>query len=150
MRRALLLLLLLALAGCGSAEKPPRHVLLAGSRTMVPLLEAIGRRYTDTHPGVRLDFDPGFSERAVSETRQGLADVGLLSRPLRADEVGVVAYPFARDAMAFVVHRDNPLPTITENQLVGLFSRSYTNWKDLGGSDRPITLVGVGEGRSVR
>lgn len=150
MRPAWLLLMLLALAGCRGTERPTRHLLVSGSRTITPLLQAIAARYEAATPGVRIDFDPGLSDRAVPEVRQGLADVGLLSRALRADEVGVIAHPFARDALAFIVHRDNPLPTLTENQLVGLFTRSYTNWKELGGSDRPVALVGVGEGRAVR
>ncbi|MGL4549567.1 MAG: substrate-binding domain-containing protein [Gemmataceae bacterium] len=143
-------LFLLLLAGCRPADKPPRHVVLSGSRTLMPLLRAVGERFTAGCPDVRIDFEPGLSSRGALDTRQGLADVGMLTRGLKVEETGLVAHPLGRDALAFAVHRDNPVASLSDSQLTGLFARSYASWKELGGTDRPVVLVGLTDGRAGR
>lgn len=149
MRRALLLTLLLAV-GCRPTDRPMRNVVVVSSRSLVPVVTALGQRFCDRHPDVRIDVESGSSERIIADTRQGLADLGFLGRALRPDETGVHGTLIARDGIAFVVHRDNPVQRLTETHLVGLLSRVYTNWRDVGGSDRPVIVVGVGEGRAIR
>jgi len=139
------LFLMLGLCGCRQAATPPRHVLLSGSRTMMPLMEAIGERFTADNPDVRIDFEPTLSSRGALDTRQGLADVGLLTRSLRPEETGLATCPLGRDGLAFIVHRDNPLVSLTNSQLVGLFARSYMSWQELGGHNRPVVLVGLSD-----
>jgi phosphate transport system substrate-binding protein len=144
------LFLLLGLSGCRQAVTPPRHIVVSGSRTMTPLLQAIGERFTAATPDVRIDFELALSGRGALDTRQGLADVGMLTRALRPEETGLATCPLGRDALAFVVHRDNPLASLTNSQLVGLFARSYTSWKELGGHDQPVALVGMTDPTSAR
>jgi phosphate transport system substrate-binding protein len=151
----LLLLFVLAVAagGCGTAESTsaggPRRLLLSGSRDMVPLMQDVGRRFEQSHPGWRIDVDPA-SERGAADARSGLADVGLLSRPLRPDETGLNAFAVGRDGVALVVHRDNPVKALDNEHLVGLFTAAYVNWREVGGPDRPVVLVGLADGRPLR
>ncbi|MFO0880494.1 MAG: substrate-binding domain-containing protein [Gemmataceae bacterium] len=155
MRRAIgigttLLLACLAL-GCPSVPQPSRrNIVVIGARGMKPLLTEISQRYYQRRPDVRVDLQAALGDRAVADTRQGLADIGMLGRSLRAEETGVVGHPLARDGVAFVVHRTNNVPLIHETHLVGVLTRVYTTWKDIGGSDRPIFVVGLGDGRAVR
>lgn len=143
--------LLLCLApGCGQPATDRPSLVLSGSRSMVPLLRDIAARFTERRPDVRIDIEPTSGDRALLDTRQGLADIGLLGRALRADEVGLRGQVLARDGLAIVVHRTNPVAGLTTPRAATLFNRGYGGWKDLGGSDRPIKLVGMIEGRSAR
>ncbi len=145
------LVLLGALAcGCRRAEPSSRHLVLSGSRTMAPLLEDIGRRFEEQHPGVRVFVSPASADRALADTRSGLADIGMLGRPLRPGEVRLFGYPVARDGVAFVVHRDNPVGPLTTSQLVALFTGTVVNWKEVGGPDLPVALVRPSEGMALR
>lgn len=141
----------LSLLGCRPADEPRvDNIVVLGSRTMSPLVTEIAERFQERHPGVRIDMEPGLADRAVYDTRAGLADVGLLGRSLRPEETGLKSYVLARDGIAFVVNRTNLVPALEETHLVGVLTRVYTTWKDVGGSDRPIVLVGAGEGRAIR
>jgi phosphate transport system substrate-binding protein len=145
------LLLAGAAAGCRRAPEPAvRNVVVVGSRSIVPLVRDLADRFQEEHDDVRINIEPALADRTVADTRQGLADVGLLGRALRPDETGLHSFALARDGVAFVVHRDNPVRDLPEAQLVGLLSRVYTDWKEVGGSDRPVVIVGPGEGRGLR
>jgi len=144
------LMLLLSLCGCQSAEPPPKHLLICGSRVLLPVLRAIAERFESQHPNVRIDFDAGLSNQGARDTREGLADVGMLMREIRTEETGLVSHFLGRDALVFIVHRDNPLSSIRQEQAVELYSQSYSSWKELGGPDVPVTVVGLTEGRAAR
>jgi phosphate transport system substrate-binding protein len=151
MRRACVVAALLALAaGCDRAVPERENVVLSGSRSMVPLMRDVADRFMAARPDVRIDIEPTGGERALTDTRQGLADIGLLGRALRADEGGLRGHLLARDGLAPVVHRSNPVRALSSSQVAALYNRGVTNWKDLGGSDRPIRLVGQAEGHAAR
>jgi phosphate transport system substrate-binding protein len=141
------------LAGAGGCQPAPpaaRHLVLSGSPAMAPLLKEIGTRFEASRPGVRVDVQASSSDRGVADTRQGLADVGMAARPLRPDEVGLYAFPVAREGVALVVHKKNPVPTLTAEQVTGLYSRVIVNWKEAGGPDQAVALVGLTEARSLQ
>jgi phosphate transport system substrate-binding protein len=127
--------------GCQKPERSTRNLVLAGSRTLAPLMEDVGRRFEEKHTGVHVYVQPASVDRALADTRTGLADVGMLGRRLRPDEVGLFGYPVARDGVAFIVHRDNPVRKLTSTQLVALFTGAITNWNEVGGPDHPVSLV---------
>jgi phosphate transport system substrate-binding protein len=145
------LLFLAALAGgCQQQPEPStRNLVLSGSRSMVPLMEAVGKRFEEQHSGVRVSVQPG-AGRAISDTRSGLADIGMLGRPLRPNEVSLNGFPVARDGVAFIVHRDNPIEKLTSSQIVALFTGMSTKWKEVGGPNRPVVLVRPSEGMALR
>ncbi len=153
MRRALVLLALLLcpfVAGCRAPDPPGPNLIVISSRSLVPFATRLADRFRERHPLVRINVIAAPTEQVLADTRQGLADLGFLGRALRPDETGLHGTPLGRDGIAFVVHRDNPVPRLSETLLVGLLSRVYTNWKDVGGSDRPVVVVGPGEGRALR
>jgi phosphate transport system substrate-binding protein len=137
-------------AGCDKTPPPRQAVVLSGSRSMMPLLRDIAARFTEGRPDVRINIEPTSSDRALIDTRQGVADIGMLGRALRPDETGLRGHVLARDGLAVVVHRSNPVRGLSSSRVATLFSRGYGTWKELGGSDRPIKLVGMSEGRSTR
>lgn len=153
MRRACVVVAgaLLALgAGCDKAPPAGESVVLSGSRSMVPLMRDVADRFMAGRPDVRVNIEPTGSDRALLDTRQGLADVGLLGRALRADEGGLRAHLLARDGLAIIVHHSNSARGLSAAQVATLYKRGLAGWKDLGGSDRPVKLVGLAEGHAAR
>jgi phosphate transport system substrate-binding protein len=137
-------------AGCHPSEPLKRSLVLSGSHSMVPLMTAVGRRFEESHPDVRVNVEAVPGERILSDTRQGLADLGMLGRALRPEETGLHAFPIAKDGLALIVHRDNPIPQLNADQVAGVFTRAYQNWREVRGSDNPILPVSQGEGRGAR
>jgi phosphate transport system substrate-binding protein len=137
------------LAGCSPSASDARHLVVTGSWTMAPLVRDLAEPFQKDHPDVFIDVQKTPGDRGVRDTTQGLADLGMLGRPLRPDESGLVALPIARDGLALIVHRDNPVPALADAQVAGIFTQLYQNWKEVGGPDRPITLAGQAEGRAA-
>lgn len=146
---------LLALASATSsadpAPKPPSgaRLVITGSSTMTPLMRDLAQRFRALHPGVKITVEAGGSGRGVQDTIAGRADIGMVSRALKPGEKkDLFAITIARDGIAFVVHRDNPVRAITREQIIAVFQGRLTNWKALGGRDRPIHVVTRSPGHS--
>jgi phosphate transport system substrate-binding protein len=148
-RRWVLLLGLLLLGGCANPEPPRRNMVVSGPRPFQPLLDDLAERFQEDHPDVRISFESTFPNRAVADAREGLADLAIVGRELRTDETGVLAQPVARDAIALIVHRGNAVASLTHTQVVGLFTRLFRNWSELGYADCPVVLVGLSKGHST-
>jgi phosphate transport system substrate-binding protein len=143
------LALSLLLGAASPAQVPKTRLLIVGSTTMGPLLEAIGARYQRLHPDVRIEVQLGGSGRGASDTRQGKADIGMVSRAIGETDNDLYGIPIARDGVAAVVHKSNPVNTLSHRQLADIYSGKVTNWRQLGGQDGPIrVLAGPAEGGS--
>jgi phosphate transport system substrate-binding protein len=140
-------LVLLLLAGC--APKDTRTLVLTGSSTIAPLAAEIGKRFEAQRPGLRVDVQSGGSGRGIADVRQGLADIGLVSRALKDDETDLQAFSIARDGVCVILHRDNPVAGLTDAQVVAIYTGKLVSWKEAGGRDAPITVVNKAEGRST-
>jgi phosphate transport system substrate-binding protein len=142
--------LLLVVAGCQKGEREPEALVVSGTSVLAPLLQDIGQRFTESHPTVRIDVDFTQADRAVSDTRQGLADVGVICRPLKPGEAGLQVFPLGRDGVAVIVHKSNPLHSLTDKQLHSLFTRTFTNWREVGGGDDPVVVIHEAESELLR
>ena len=143
------LLLASVCSGCRPPERNVRNLVLTGSGGMAPMLLEMGKRFQESHPDVRVDVQSGGSTRGVNDTRQGLADIGMVARDLKPDETSLHATPIARDGMCILVHRTNPVKTLTDDQIVRMYTRSVANWKQVGGPDLLITLVHMEDGQAL-
>jgi phosphate transport system substrate-binding protein len=143
-----LVLLSVVLTGC-NREKPTRKLTLTGASTIAPLLVEIGKRFEQQHPDVRVDVQTGGSSRGVGDCRKGLNDIGMVSRPLEDDEKDLHAFPIALDGICIILHRDNPVAKLSDEQIVAIYTGKIKNWKDVGGKDAAITVVNKAEGRST-
>ncbi|HBE20918.1 MAG TPA: ABC transporter substrate-binding protein [Cyanobacteria bacterium UBA11149] len=147
----------LSLQSCG---KPPEvakdsgnaksgKLVLTGSSTIAPLAAEIGKRFESKHPGVRVDVQSGGSSRGVNDARQGLADIGMVSRALKDEEKDLQAFTIARDGVGIIIHKDNPVSSLGDEQVVSIYTGKITIWKNVGGKDGTITVVNKAEGRST-
>jgi phosphate transport system substrate-binding protein len=143
-----LVLLTAGMPGCGPSGET-KKLVLTGSSTIAPLAGELGKRFEANHPGVRVDVQSGGSSRGASDTRQGLNDIGMVSRPLNDDEKELHAFPIANDGVSIILHKDNPVAYLSDAQVVGIYTGKITNWKDVDGPDATITVVNKAEGRST-
>ncbi|MEW4529912.1 phosphate ABC transporter substrate-binding protein [Maioricimonas sp. JC845] len=125
------------------------RLTLTGSSTIAPLMAEIGRAFEAQHPDVRIDVQTGGSSRGIADARSGLADIGMVSRALKEDEQDLQPFPVAKDGICIIVHHDNPVRELTDEQIVAIYTGSIDNWKDVGGSDGEITVVNKAQGRST-
>lgn len=133
-----------------SAQLPASRLLLTGSTTMAPLMMEIARHFQTLHPGIQIEVQMGGSARGVSDTRQGKADIGMVSRALGETERDLYAIPIGRDGVAVIVHKDNPAASLSDRQLLDIYSGKITNWRQVGGRDAPMqVLAGPLEGGST-
>ncbi len=124
-------------------------LVLTGSSTVAPLLSEIGKRYESQHRGVKIDVQSGGSSRGIADTRQGVADIGMVSRDLKESERDLQSFTVARDGISVILHKENPIASLSDRQISDIYTKKVNNWNQVGGRDAPITVVNKAEGRST-
>jgi phosphate transport system substrate-binding protein len=120
-----------------------------GSDTLVNVALAWAERYIALRPEVRLSVTGGGSGTGIAAMINGTVDIANASRAMKTEEVDAaeangitpVEFVVARDAIAVVVHPDNPVDTLTLQQISDLYTGQITNWQQVGGEDRPVVLL---------
>ena len=147
----------LTLQGCsgsglqiGTPATQQQKLIVTGSSTVAPLISEMGKRFEAQNPDIRVDVQTGGSSRGLSDTDRGLADIGMVSRALKEEELQErQGYIVALDGISPIVHADNPLTEIDSEDVVAIYTGEIDNWKELGGSDAPIAVINKAEGRST-
>jgi phosphate transport system substrate-binding protein len=143
-------LILGLVAGVSACRQPSQNTLvLTGSSTVAPLAAEMAKRYEVEHSGVKIDVQTGGSSRGIADARSKVADIGMVSRSLKSEESDLTANSIARDGITLILHSDNPVQSLTDEQLVGIYTDKINNWREVGGKDAPITVVNKAEGRST-
>lgn len=137
------------LTSVGCVSRGDQRLVVTGSSTVAPLAAEIARRFEAAHPGVRIDVQSGGSSRGIADARRGIADVGMVSRSLTATESDLRAHVIARDGVALVVHADNPVRSLSREQIVGLYTGQLDEWSDVGGTGDAVTVVNKADGRAT-
>lgn len=125
-------------------------MMATGSSTIAPVVADAAKRYEESHPGVRIEVQTGGSSRGIADTIGGVAELGLVSRVLKDEEKEkLTAHLLAADGVCVVLHKDNPVKQLDKQQLIDIYTKKITNWKDLGGNDATIVVANKAEGRST-
>lgn len=111
------------------------------------MVAAIADRFQSLHPEVRLEVNIVGSVHGLRDLRRGRCDIAMVSRPLKDEEDALFAFPIARDGICLVVHRSNPVETLSSRHIVGIYTGEITRWKEVGGLDRSVTVVSRPPGR---
>ena len=143
----LLFLVLLAFSGC---QRTPGGLSVVGSTSVEPFAEALAEEFMNQHPREKIFVQGGGSSAGIQAVRTGAAEVGMSSRNLMKGESDLISIPIIYDAIAVIVHRENPLGDLTLDQIRKIFSGELTRWSEMGGKDRIITLVTREEGSGTR
>lgn len=148
---------MIPLVGCQSARDaastdPTRlqgKLVITGSSTVAPLVAEIAKRFESEHEGVRIDVQTGGSGKGIADVRQGVADIGMASRALKAGEEDLTAIRIAADGVALIVHSGNPIEQLTPQQIVDLYQGRIHNWSEIGSGQQDVIVVHKAEGRAT-
>lgn len=124
--------------------------MVTGSSTIAPLVADAAKLYEASHPGVRIEVQSGGSSRGISDATSRVAELGMVSRALKdGEETKLTAHTIAMDGVCVIIHRDNPVRQLDKQQLIDIYTKQITNWKDVGGKDAAIVVANKAEGRST-
>ena len=162
-------LALTLLAGCGSSGNAPASsaassapsggdteltgsVATDGSTSMKSVIGALGESFQNANSGVTFTYNPTGSGSGIQAVSEGRCDIGLASRSLKDDEKssGLTETVLAYDGIAVVVSPENPVSDLTIEQIADIYTGKITNWKDVGGNDAEIVLIGREAGSGTR
>ena len=130
------------LAGCHHAESHDA-LLVAGAKAMESYTSLLADAFGKTEAGTTIVVEAGGAAASVIALKRGAIDVATMPRDVseREDDALLRNYLVARDGIAILVNRANPVTTVTMAQLRRIYAREITSWRDLGGGDAPIDLV---------
>lgn len=140
---------MIALLTAATQAQAAETIVLTGSSTVAPLMAEIGKQFEDSHPNVRVDVQTGGSSRGVRDARAGLADIGMVSRPLTGGEQDLQAFTLAYDGVAFILHKSNPLQALSRQQIIDIFTGKVRDWSEIGPGRGTIVVESKAEGRST-
>ena len=118
---------------------------------MKNVIAALTEGFAEVEPGVTVSYDPTGSGAGITGADDKTLDIGLSSRALKDDEKNDVDGTIvALDGIAIVVNKASKVADLTVDQLKQMFTGEITNWKDVGGDDGEIVLVGREAGSGTR
>ena len=137
------------ISACGLNQPPAQKLIITGSSTIAPLMTEVAKRYESLHKDTRIDVQSGGSSRGIADTRQGLADIGMVSRSPKSNEKDLQWFAIARDGVAIIVNSQNPIETLSDQQVIDIYTGKITQWQKLNDNALPISVVNKAEGRST-
>lgn len=134
------------------AAKLSGTVTLAGSTSMQKLCEAMIESFEEAYPDITVTAEYTGSGAGLEALAGGKTDIGNASRSLKDGEKqsGAVENIVAIDGIAVITHKDSVVSDLTAQQLTDIYTGKITNWKDLGGADEAIVVLGREAGSGTR
>ncbi|MFR0858041.1 MAG: phosphate ABC transporter substrate-binding protein PstS family protein [Oscillibacter sp.] len=123
-----------------------------GSTSMEKVINSLGESFMAMNKDVKFTYNPTGSGSGIQAVSEGRCDIGLSSRALKDDEKasGLVETVVALDGIAIVVNPENPVSDLNIDTIAKIYTGEITNWKDVGGNDAEIVLIGREAGSGTR
>lgn len=160
------MMLIGSLVGCGASSESESTsedngsessavsgtITLAGSTSMEKLCEAMSESFMEKYPDITVTVEYTGSGAGLEALTQGNIDIGNSSRKLEEGETekGAVENVVAIDGIAVITDKENTVKDLTTEQLAGVYKGEITNWKELGGNDEAIVVIGRESGSGTR
>ena len=127
-------------------------ISMVGSTSMEKLANALSEAFMEEHPDVTVTAEFVGSGAGIEAVTNGTTDIGNSSRSLKDEEkaAGVVENVVAIDGIAVCVDPANEVADLTKEQLTNIYNGTITNWKEVGGADEPIIVIGREAGSGTR
>ena len=127
-------------------------ISMVGSTSMEKLANALSEAFMEEHPDVTVTAEFVGSGAGIEAVTNGTTDIGNSSRSLKDEEkaAGVVENVVAIDGIAVCVDPANEVADLTKEQLTNIYNGTVTNWKEIGGADEPIIVIGREAGSGTR
>ncbi len=148
----------MALTGCGNSDGATEEgsaggsISTDGSTSMEKVIGSLGEAYTTENPDVTFTYNPTGSGSGITAVSEGRCDIGLSSRALTDEEKasGLTETVLAYDGIAIIVNPSNGVEDLTLEDIAAIYTGEITNWKDLGGADGEIVVIGREAGSGTR
>lgn len=123
-----------------------------GSTSMEKVINSLGESFMAMNKDVKFTYNPTGSGSGIQAVSEGRCDIGLSSRALKDDEKasGLVETVVALDGIDIVVNPENPVSDLDIDTIAKIYTGEITNWKDVGGNDAEIVLIGREAGSGTR
>ncbi len=127
-------------------------ISMVGSTSMEKFATALSEVFMEKYPSVTVQAEFVGSGAGIEAVTNGSADIGNSSRNLKDEEKakGVAENIVAIDGIAVVSDPANTVDNLTKDQLINIYNGTTTNWKELGGADQPIVVIGREAGSGTR
>ena len=141
-------LLVCALTGCGGNKEA---VATDGSTSMNKVIGALGEAF-EAENGITVTYNATGSGAGIQAVQEGRCDIGLASRNLKDEEKasGLEGTVLAYDGIAIIVNPNNPVSDLSVETIAKIYTGEIKNWKEIGGEDKEIVLIGREAGSGTR
>ena len=152
MTMVLALVLALGVMSACSADKLSGSVATDGSTSMEKVIGVLGESFMEKNPDVTFTYNPTGSGSGITAVSEKRCDIGLSSRALKDEEKasGLTETVLAYDGIAIIVNPENTISDLSVEDIARIYTGEVTNWKDLGGADAEIVVVGREAGSGTR
>lgn len=108
------------------------RVVILGSTSIAPVMEHLKEAYETINPGVTVEVQSAGSSAGINAAIQGVADIGMASRDISEGELGELnSLTIAFDGMAVIVNNDNPVTTLSIEEVRQIYAGEITRWVEL-------------------
>ena len=149
---AVMALIVCALASCGSnGNEGKKTVATDGSTSMNKVIGGLGEAF-EADTGITVTYNATGSGAGIQAVEEGRCDIGLASRNLKDEEKskGLVGTVLAYDGIAIIVNPENPVSDLDVETIAKIYTGEIKNWKEIGGKDAEIVLIGREAGSGTR
>lgn len=138
-------------ASSAATEELSGTLSMNGSTSMEKVIKAVNGAFMEKNKGVTVNLNLTGSGTGIQEASEGKCDIGNSSRKLKDEEAEKLdATVVGLDGIALVVNPVNKLEDISLENLAKVYSGEITNWKELGGDDKAIVVIGREDGSGTR
>ncbi len=134
---------------------------ISGSTTVMPLVEACARTFSETHPELWISVEGSGSGAGIADLVEGRSDVAMSSRRITPEERASYEMPnktfsehlVGYDGVCIVVSdrvRRSGVKYLSRDQIRKIYTEKITNWKDVGGPDHEIYVLSRRPGSGTR
>ena len=119
--------------GAYNGTKVSGKVVVAGSSSVTPVMEALQEAYTAINPGAEIEVQQSDSTTGMNSVIDGICDIGMASRAVKDSELGqgLKATVIALDGIAVVVNNDNAINDLTKDQVKEIYTGNLTDWSEV-------------------
>lgn len=150
------IMLLCTVTGCQKAGTSQGNgsgttVSTDGSTSMSKVIGALSEAF-EADNGISVTYNATGSGTGIQAVSEGRCDIGLSSRSLKDSEKasGLKETVLAYDGIAIIVNPNNPVKDLNVDTISKIYTGEITNWKEIGGNDAEIVLIGREAGSGTR
>lgn len=117
-------------------------VTIAGSTSVSNVMEVLAETY-QKKTDVDVQVQGMGSSSGIVAVKNGTTTLGMSSRELTSDELTADMHStvIAHDGIAIVINKSNPVDDLSQEEIRKIYRQEITNWKEVGGEDKPIIVV---------